>query len=706
MDIKSLISKPKEKKEYFWALLLEPSWIASAVWLIEDGKVEVVSTSPSTRWENQENLIEAVDASLSSCSQNLPEEVGEPTKTVFGVPSFWVEGGNIKEEYLSNLKTICQELSLEPSGFVVLSEAIAHFIKIKEESPLSGITVGISNEDLDISIFNLGKLVGTTIVARSVSVEDDFLEGLSRLAVGQENFPPRILLYNQKEPELEEIKVALGASEWGKIGESGFLHTPKVEIFEPDNKILALCLAGGSEIGEITGIKTNLQKEDLREESLEVESIIEKPEELENISQPIGVTPESLGFVVGGGNNNDNVTNKEIVEVVPKKKLNLTLPKLPKFEFKKPIKDITTTKKPFIVGSVSLVLFFIIGFVLWWFLPKASVTVFVSPRKLEEKVSLEIGTDITVKSVDEVVSGDKTKSTTGTKTVGERAKGSVKIQNGTAFAINLPSGTAIVSSGGLEFSIIKQASVSGALSPSTPGTVTVEVEAGNIGSEYNLAKDEVFKVANYPKAEVDATSNDNFTGGTSRQISAVSEDDRKILLDDLTEELINQAKDKLKAKISSEDLLIESSLKVGVDSEDFSNKLGDEASTIKLSLEITVTGKVVSQSDLAEISKKQLEGKIPSGFVLHEDQILYDFSTSSDDTKIDAVIFVNLLPNVNPDEIAKKIVGKYPNLAESYLGNVPGFVRAEFRVKPLLPGRLGTLPHISKNISVEISAER
>lgn len=706
MDIKSLINKPKEKKEYFWALLLEPSWIASAVWLIEDGKVEVVSTSPSTRWENQENIIEAVDASLSSCSQNLPEEVGEPTKTVFGVPSFWVEGGNIKEEYLSNLKTICQELSLEPSGFVVLSEAIAHFIKIKEESPLSGITVGISNEDLDISIFNLGKLVGTTIVARSVSVEDDFLEGLSRLAVGQENFPPRILLYNQKEPELEEIKVALGASEWGKIGESGFLHTPKVEIVEPDNKILALCLAGGSEIGEITGIKTNLQKEDLREESLEVESIIEKPEELENISQPIGVTPESLGFVVGGGNNNDNVTNKEIVEVVPKKKLNLTLPKLPKFEFKKPIKDITTTKKPFIVGSVFLVLFFIIGFVLWWFLPKASVTVFVSPRKLEEKVSLEIGTDITVKSVDEVVSGDKTKSTTGTKTVGERAKGSVKIQNGTAFAINLPSGTAIVSSGGLEFSIIKQASVSGALSPSAPGTVTVEVEAGNIGSEYNLAKDEVFKVANYPKAEVDATSNDNFTGGTSRQISAVSEDDRKILLDDLTEELINQAKDKLKAKISSEDLLIESSLKVGVNSEDFSNKLGDEASTIKLSLEITVTGKVVSQSDLAEISKKQLEGKIPSGFVLHEDQILYDFSTSSDDTKIDAVIFVNLLPNVNPDEIAKKIVGKYPNLAESYLGNVPGFVRAEFRVKPLLPGRLGTLPHISKNISVEISAER
>lgn len=704
MDIKSLISKPKEKKEYFWALLLEPSWIASAVWLIEDGKVEVISTSPSTRWENEENLIEAVDASLSSCSQNLPEEVGEPTKTVFGVPSFWVDGGNIKEEYLTNLKKICQELSLEPSGFVVLPEAIAHFIKVKEESPLSGITVGISNEDLDISIFNLGKLAGATIVARSVSVEDDFLEGLSRLAVGQENFPPRILLYNQKEPELEEIKIALGASEWGKIGESGFLHTPKVEIIEPDNKILAVCLAGGSEMGEVTGIKTNLQINSLEEKPLEEESVIERPEELENINHPTGVTPESLGFIVSDSNNS-NVNNK-VVEFAPKKKFNLTLPKLPKFKFKKPITNLTTTKKPFIIGSISLILFFVVGFVLWWFLPKASVTIFVSPHKLEEKVSLEIGTDIKVKSISEIVSGDKTKSTTGTKTVGERAKGSVKIQNGTAFAINLPTGTKVVSSGDLEFVTTKQASVSGALSPSTPGTVTIEVEAGNIGSEYNLAKDEVFKVANYPKAEVDATSNDNFTGGTSRQISAVSEDDRKTLLSDLTDELVNDAKDKLKGKISNEDLLIESSLKTEVDSEDFSNKLGDEASTVKLSLEITVTGSVVSQSDLTEISKKQLEGKIPSGFVLHEDQILYDFSNTSDDTKIDVIIFVNLLPNINPDEIAKKIVGKYPNLAENYLNNVPGFVRAEFRVKPLLPGRLGTLPHLFKNISVEISAER
>ncbi|KKP34384.1 MAG: hypothetical protein UR24_C0001G0449 [Candidatus Woesebacteria bacterium GW2011_GWF2_32_16] len=550
---------------------------------------------------------------------------------------------------------------------------------------------------MDISVFNLGKLVGTTIVARSVSVEEDLLEGLSRLAVNQESFPPRILLYNQKEPELEEIKSALESFEWGKIGESGFLHTPKLEIIEPDNKILAVCLAGGSEMEEVTGIKIGLQIDNLKNNEVvekTEKSTFNKPEELENVSEPKGITPEDLGFVVGSGGG-------EI-----KKKFNLKLPKLPVFKFKKPTVNFATNKRPFIIGGITLVTIFVIGFVLWWFLPKASVTVFVSPKKLEERINLEFGTDISSKNVDETVSGDKTKSTTGTKTVGEKAKGSVKIQNGTAFAINLPSGTIITSATDLRFVTTKTASISGALSPSEPGTTVIDVEAGSIGSEYNLAKDEIFKVANYPKAEVDATSTNNLTGGTSRQISAVSESDRSTLLKDLTNELLDEAKTKLKEKISEEDLLIEPSLKIEVKNEDFSNKVGDEASTIKLSLELNVVGNTVSKKNLTDISKRQLEGKIPSGFVLHEDQILYDFSSTSDETKFEVIISVNLLPNINPDEIAKKIVGKYPNLAESYLGNVPGFVRAEFRIKPLLPGKLGTLPHLYKNISVEISAER
>src|SRR3989344_1455982 len=127
------------------------------------------------------------------------------------------------------------------------------------------------------------------------------------------------------------------------------------------------------------------------------------------------------------------------------------------------------------------------------------------------------------------VSGDKTRSTTGTKTVGDKAKGVVKIRNGSASNLNLPTGTILLGPNDLKFTLDSPASVSAALSPSDPGTVTVAASANDIGAQYNLAKDEILKVGNFFKSEVDAIIQDNFTGGSSREISAISNDHRKFL---------------------------------------------------------------------------------------------------------------------------------------------------------------------------------
>ena len=116
---------------------------------------------------------------------------------------------------------------------------------------------------------------------------------------------------------MEEIKGALEVSDWKNIGDSGFLHTPKLEIIDPDNKILAVCLAGGSEMGDISGIKTNLETSQPTEDDTEDESIVENSKELENISQPKDITPEDLGFVVGG--------STESGLKVPKKKFSFSV---------------------------------------------------------------------------------------------------------------------------------------------------------------------------------------------------------------------------------------------------------------------------------------------------------------------------------------------------------------------------------------------
>lgn len=691
MDLKSIISKSKEKKESFWALLLEPGWISVAIWEVVGDEVNIVSQGSSARWSEEDELVGSVDTALSSCVTGLPEDYEEPEKTVFGLPSSWITEGNITPPNLEKLKKICENLSLKPSGFVVLSEAIAHLVKANEGSPLSGITVGISEKNLEITLFKLGKQTGTFEVSRSVSVVDDLVEGLVRFGT-DEVFPSRIVIFDGKDADLEDVRSALSDASWDSIEKIKFLHTPKVDVISPSEKVTAVCLAGGSEIAGVTKVAGE---------------VIEKAESVSNVVEPEKkLTAQDMGFF------------EDTVSVPPpatqpisqpkadiKKKFNLKLPKLnlPKPKINLPQAN---NKKPLIIGGVSLVIFLIAGFAFWWFYPTARVIVFVSPKKLDETMEITLGTDFSSKEVSENVSGEKTKSTTGTKLVGEKSSGSVKIQNGTTSTINLDAGTIILSSSSLKFELEKSASISAKISPTEPGTTIVEVKAYDIGSEYNLAKDEVFKIGNYPKGDVLAVSTDDFSGGSSRQISAVSEEDLEDLEQSLIDELMADAKKLFSEEINLGELLIESSLVATIDERDFSNQVGDEASTLKLSLSLKVSGNVVSKKDLITKTSSILAGKIPTGFVLRDDQLSFKFTPNKDDpNEFEVGVSVNLLPNVDTEEVAKKVVGKYPELAREYLSSVPGFIRAEFKIKPLFPGKLGTLPHVVKRIEVEVSAD-
>ena len=713
--------------EFYWALVIEPGWIQAGIWQIIAEKAEVVSVSPPAAWETDEELIGAADAALSATIQNLPEDVSEPQKTVFGVPSSWVSEGEIKKEHLDVIRKICADLSLEPSGFVVLPEAIAHYYKSQEGSPLNAIVLGVGNENLEVAVFRLGNLSGNSVIARSVSVSDDLIEGLTRFASG-EALPSRILIYNGKEGELEDVRQALLDTSWDEHEKTKFLHTPKIEIIDSNKKVLATALAGASEIANVSQIGT--VKKGYQKEAMVAEE--------ENVSEPDEeVSAKDLGFVIG-----EDVAQEKSQAFPQPTPAVAAEPEKPFFQKASPIgflEKIKLTAISFLsglrikkegipgapsrrvwsVGLVVLGLLLITGFIYWWFFPKAVVTVYVAPRRLEEKITLKVDVDadspdfseriLPGEVIETEVSGDRTKSTTGTKVIGERAKGTVKIQNGLPNAITLAAGTVIVSSGDLRFTLDRAASVSAALSPSEPGVANVEVTAANIGAEYNLVKDESFKVGNYPKAEVDAISLADLTGGSSRDISAVSEGDAETLEKDLIEELIEKAENELAATVAPDKFFIKDVIIAEATSKAFSNKVGDEASSLKLTLTLSTKGLVVIRQHLFDLAREDLKDKVSSGFVLREEQLLAEFGLKDEsgaEFELEGSFVANLLPEVKPDELAEKIKGKYPPLAESYLTSIPGFTRAEIKLKPRFPGRLGTLPRLSKNITIEVSAER
>ena len=700
------ISK-EEKREFYWSLVIEAGWVQSGIWSIEEGEAKVISISPGAAWEVDEDLVGASDAALSAAIQNLPEEFGEPQKTVFGLPNAWIKEGTIKEEYLEKIKKICADLSLTPAGFVVISEAIANLVKSEEGAPANAVILGIGKETLEISVFKLGSLVGTSQVARSLSLADDTIEGLARFPK-TDSFPSRFLIYNGKEGELEEAKQALLDASWEDHEHIKFLHTPKIEIIKPDRKILATSLAGASEIAQVS----------------KVSEIVQEPEgiggeEEENIVSPQEeIKPEELGFVVG----EDISQTPQVKEPEPPRTTHVRR-RLPKFNFAKILKF--RPRLPSLEGkntltfSIVLAAFFVIAILSWWALPTARVTIYLSPKTLEEKQQLTI--DTTKKESDfggKIVagkvlkmesSGEKTASTTGTKLIGERATGSVKIQNGLSAPINLPAGTVLAAANNLNFTTTKTASVSAALSPASPGVANVEVVAADIGAQHNLAKDESFKVGAFPKADVDGVSVGDFSGGSSRQITAVSSADAETLREELTEELVAKAKSSLAGQISADEIFAGGGVSASSISEEFSHKVGDESASLKLTLTISLTSFAVNKKDFFEYAKAVLSSRVPAGFTLKEDEIEVDFEMEEENKGVyegSALISARLLPEINEEEIAQKISGRYPKLVEAYLTSIPGFTRAEIRIKPPLPGFLGTLPHISKRINVDVAAER
>jgi len=723
MDLKSLLGSREDKtRELYWALVIEPSWIQAGIWEIVAGKANVISISPSAAWETEEEMIAAADTALSASIQILPEEAPEPSKTVFGVASLWVAKGQIKDEYLSKIRKICAELSLQPVGFVVIPEAVAHLVKSEESTPLNGIVVGIGAEELELSLFRLGNLVGTTQVSRSVSLAEDVTEGLARFNQ-TEPLPSRILIYDGKEGELEDERQSLIKTNWEDFEKLKFLHTPKVEVLEPDRKVLATSLAGASEIANVSAVESPKVERFTGEE--------ETPEDVENVKAPEKeVTAEELGFVVGQDVRANQEVSQPQVPTLPPKEIphpaasvrHLKPPAILGFfkkihlpKFRLPILG----TQPFIVAGIFLGLLFIAGFIYWWTVPTADVTIFVSPKKLNENVSMKISTSATNPDINAKllpgkvlttdVSGDKTIQTTGTKVIGDKAKGSVNIRNGTASALDLPAGTVIYGTNDLQYTLDQEASVSAQLSPGTPGTAIVNVTASDIGTQYNLDKDVSFKVSNYPQSVVDAVSTATFAGGSSRDISSVSEDDQKNLEKTLTDELLDKAKDKLSKLVDQGMYFVGAGLVSTEVSKDFSNKVGDEASNLKLSLSLSVQGLEVDKKAYVELAKSALSAKAPSGFVLREDQIKgnFDFKKKDGNTYFFDIAFsANLLPQINTADITKNVVGRQQSVAETYLTSIPGFSRVDINLKPRLPGRLGSLPRIEKHIHITIDSER
>lgn len=790
MELPNIFKKQDEEKpETYWSLTIDKSWVEAGVWCVKKDEVIVLATGTSSTWQegDLESLVSAADSSMSSAATQISKGEEEPEKVVFGLHQSWLIEGDIKSERLDLLKKISQELELKPAGFVVLNEALSFYLKSQEGVLLNALLVGLGEDSVDLTLVQGGKIIGSTEIGKSMSLAADTVEGLAKIP-NLPQYPARIILYDHRVADLENARQELLDCDWEKSGIT-FLHTPRVDILSEDANIAAISLAGGAEIAQATRVrfeeKTELAKgevvglikgEEIQDKMIDNlntsvkddvvhdkdldsdENLIEKEIVLDNetIEQaPVEiekelevVSPEELGFT-------SNVLNVPIdpQSVFTKKEVD---PIVEPFQNEREksnmiskLRNSIDISKWFLFGSslggkkramgiAGLVsIFVLIGLGLgYWFLPKAEVTLFVTPKRLEKTLEFSVSQDISEIDVEKKlipgriheikVSGEKTAQTTGVKTVGDKARGLVTIYRASKTSVILAAGTVLVGPNGLKFTLDEQVKVASGSGAANPSEQEGKVTAAMYGAEYNLAANTTFAVANYSEGDLQAENKAFFSGGSSREIAAVAEKDTANLESSLSDELLQKGIVELRNTLSQSDTLVESSVLLQKEIKNFNNKSGEEASTLKLKIEGKVAALVAPIEGVTQLVRASVEKDVPEGYTLKDDQIDVKYknipvteqvksSTKQSNSKEDAKttnykkylaeVSANLLPKLNPDNISNTIAGKYPDVAKTYLATLPGFTRAEIDFAVKFPGKLLTLPRIPNNITVNIRAE-
>ena len=753
-----LLNRKKEEKEYLTALVVTEDRIDAALWeTSKDGTVKILKTAGKSYANGWESAIDAADSSVTDIETALPEG-RELSKVVFGLPSEWLFEDHIKETYLKQLKQLTAALSLKPIGFVELPVAVAHLLQKDEGTPQTVILIGLESKHVSLSLFKIGKLIGIKYLERSAAINADVEKILSEFA-DVEVLPSRMLIYSTT-ADSEKVKAELLTYPWQK--KANFLHFPKIEMLSPGYTVKAVAIASATELTAQVETETDAAENEeevpanaaaetadepvTAEAGPEKEAIdeVESPAvsvsaESETTSDEVGQVAEDLGFKTTKAGAEIDIESEmtDVAEPVteeaenvapadlplqenpPERKLpRVKLPtfKLPQFAFSLP--NLPGRLSLAVIGALSLILISIGAAV--WLVPQAKVKILVQPKLFDKTESITVSTAVeTANIADKVlpgkvaateITGTVTVPTTGTKTVGDKAKGEVTIFNKTLNTKNFKKGTTLVS-GKLEFTLdddTEVASASEGVGSLTYGTTKANITAVVIGTASNVSSGTDFTFDDLPTTSYTARNEKSLSGGTSREISVVTREDQQDAREQAMNELKGKAEEQIAQTLTESQKILDNSLQTKIIKESFSREIGDEADELQIEVQLSVDAAAYTESDFDELLKSIVVAQLPSG---------YKYEPQNQETVIDEItmpeegvwvfkphIKVKLLPDIDTSGFAKSLAGRSLDSATSYLKEQSGVAGVAYDAGATVPFMSSRLPFNPSRITVELSA--
>ncbi|HRS22578.1 MAG TPA: hypothetical protein P5299_00510 [Candidatus Woesebacteria bacterium] len=695
----------------YWLIAIDEEEVNVSLVLFAGNQFERIVTGKPKIYEpdSEESLILAVDASLSETAQMAAiEEAAEPELAAFILSPFWIDiDGQITAAKFKLIEEICKKLKFKPLGFIGNDEALVESVENDESFSNSFILINLGRRQFNLSLVYFGKVKERFHETFSDGFSPKAIENVLANLSSQSTLPPLLIFFGDT-PNLpiDDIKNYPWIGK--KIGDI-FFHLPDLKFLSLEeitriwasfiNKQIIGPVESGS-LGPTEEAVSPAEVEPAAVESLppvesETALSMEPPAEVE---PPTAVVPE---------------TTSPPVEV-PMAQLDLKpkiRPKLPKIKLRLKLK---------LNAFLWFLSFIPLLFLGLWLLNRVEIVLLLKPLPLETTIPVTLDSQTATFSpgsrvIPAVIQSFNLKvsdkvPTTGKKTVGEKAKGSVVIFNKEEKVLNLPVGTILMTADNKQFELLTPVQVAGGnldfnQEPAVLklGQTKTVVGAVDIGPEFNLSQGAKLVFKDYPESVLIARTEADFTGGSRQEVQVVDRQDKIELESRLKRAVETTIKEKIEKDINNLAGALPETVRTQSKKIEFNRNVGEVIDELSAVQELTMTVFVIPSAKKDEIIYSLIETKDDQA---DYQQMVYQLKFTeekSDEQRAIGQLTItgSVAPKLDLESIKSKIVGRTWSSALNYFKNNCDYFYS-WKIRSNLPmiGKVFPLPIIKSRINL------
>jgi hypothetical protein len=336
------------------------------------------------------------------------------------------------------------------------------------------------------------------------------------------------------------------------------------------------------------------------------------------------------------------------------------------------------------------------------FYPKSTISLVLQGESYQKDVSIIVDNNIDKNDAGRIaIPGElqevesevkQVYNATGSKDVGERATGSVKLANSTGDVQALESGAELKSASGLFFITTEAITIPKATASVdsqgkvavNPGSAVVKVIAKESGDNYNTSPTDFTAVSN---SHISGENTSAMSGGSSKKVAVISQSD----LDNAKNDLQNQAQaknvDELKNKAQGQ-IIYDNSITNDLVSFSNSKNLGDESDNFEATLKLKSRTLSLYDKNYREIIAIALNKDLQSSKELmfsNADEISIvstkpDYSLGT--MTLSGSVKTKIVSKIDNDKLKKDIKGKKISNAENIIKSINGVTIVQINNRP------------------------